>query len=663
MSFPTVVLLAPAAACLLSWLGLGAAVPRRLLTGDALLDLLTRIGAGAAVLGLAFYGLGRAGAFERWLLASITLVLAACGAWVALRSLRGARLPRLGAVGMAAAGLVAAAAVLNLVAATAPPTQPDALIYHLALPRQWLETGQIEDVFWRFESFNPLAIEMLFAQGLALGGGGTAGAVGAVVACLAAAAVFGLARELGAGDDLAGVIGAVLFVLQGMFTWLATSSFVEPGVAFFSTLAVWHALRYTREGASSSLLGAGLLAGAAAGTKYLGGIAAAIVLVPLAVLALRRGRAAPLAVAGALAAAVALPWYVKNLLVADNPIYPVLFGGKYLASSPSVEEASTSAGIQEGLAAGGGVGALARLPILPLDLLLDPVYAKGRYVSTVIFVAAPLALLTQAARVALALLGGVVAFVAVYLVVIPSQTRFLLPALAVLAAMGGCGCARLVRAGRWPGRTVAALLAAAAVLWAAPSYALTRQLLPPAVGAEDRGEFLQRVTGVEELMTEIERRVDGTVAFAEYKLIFNYDERAVQLGAPEFAVGMERETLLARLRDHDARYVVSPEINLRRPFELPGLSPGWYPEGRVRRLSTLAPILEPIARCLRHVALIDARIVLSRARGTSYAQRFGLLDLRPCYGDSTDSRSRASRSSTASPSSRYASSVFTDQTS
>ena len=33
MSLPGVLLLAPATACLLSWLGLGAAIPRRFLSG------------------------------------------------------------------------------------------------------------------------------------------------------------------------------------------------------------------------------------------------------------------------------------------------------------------------------------------------------------------------------------------------------------------------------------------------------------------------------------------------------------------------------------------------------------------------------------------------------------------------------------------------------
>ena len=89
MSFPGFLLLAPAAACLLSWLGVGAAIPRRFLTGEALLDTVTRIGAGSAVLSLVFFGLGRVGLLDHWTVVGITLALAVPGAWLAVRTLVG----------------------------------------------------------------------------------------------------------------------------------------------------------------------------------------------------------------------------------------------------------------------------------------------------------------------------------------------------------------------------------------------------------------------------------------------------------------------------------------------------------------------------------------------------------------------------------------------
>src|SRR5437763_13517852 len=101
---------------------------------------------------------------------------------------------------------------------------------------------------------------MLYAHGLALAGGETAGVLGAVFAGLAAAAVFGLARELGSGDLLAGALGAALFVLQGVVTWEATSSFVELSLTFYAVLAAWYAVRFARTRVRADAVAAGALA-------------------------------------------------------------------------------------------------------------------------------------------------------------------------------------------------------------------------------------------------------------------------------------------------------------------------------------------------------------------------------------------------------------------
>jgi hypothetical protein len=214
---PTVLFLAPAAVCALAWLGMGSILPDGVFPAGRLFAWLTRLAFGSTVWSVALLGLGRVGLFDRRLLVVLTCVAAAAGAL----SLRGLPRPRLGD-GLSRILLlaVAAALVLDLVAATAPPTSADALKYHLALPKLWLQLGSVGDPFWRWEGFNPSGVEMLYAQGLALGGGSTAAALHAVLAVLCALAVYGLGREL--GGPLAGATASFLFVLQGIVTWEAT---------------------------------------------------------------------------------------------------------------------------------------------------------------------------------------------------------------------------------------------------------------------------------------------------------------------------------------------------------------------------------------------------------------------------------------------------------
>ena len=419
---PTLVFLAPAGVCVLAWMGVGTLVPRRWCAGDVLLGGLTRIAFGSVAFSLAFLGFGRVGLFDRPLLVGVTVVAGLAGvpvAWRLIRCLpalrRGGRLEQL------VLGSVALALVLDLVASTAPPTSADALKYHLALPRLWLQLGSIGNPFWRWEGFNPSAIEMLYAQGLALGGGSSAAVLHAVFGVLCAAAIFGLARELG-GNVLAGLVAAFLFVLQGIVTWEATSAFIELGLSFYVVLAVWYGVRVVEgRDAAVAVVWVGAFAGAAAGTKYLGLVPAALVLAALVVTTL--ARRAPFQALSACLAALATggAWYVKNLIVAGNPLYPVVLGGKWMSSYASAQ-------IHASLTHYGVGGSVLRLAILPLDLILHGgAFDRGQYVGTAIFLFALLAVLSRRRRPELVLAIGAVIYLVAWREESP-QARFLLPA-------------------------------------------------------------------------------------------------------------------------------------------------------------------------------------------------------------------------------------------
>ena len=435
-----------------------------------------------------------------------------------------------------------------------------------------------------------------------------------------------------------------------MLTWLATSSFPEPGLTLYSILAVWQAVRFVRTHESTSLAAAGFFSGAAAGTKYLGLASAALILAPLAVIALREHRGRALAASLGLAAVVALPWYLRNAIEAGNPIYPLVFGGKFVTPR-------TQSTLTEGLGETKLDHPILRLPILPLDLLRYPnAFAKGRYIGTAIFLAAPLALFSTRAWRNRVLFAGAVVFIAVCLATVPSQARFLLPALGVLCALGGVGVAWLLETRPWTRTPLVAVAFVVAAFWLVPSAALTRHFLPIAFGFQSRSAFLQETTGVEDVFTAAARRAPGTVGFADYTEIFNFPGTAIALDSPEFNPDLTQHQLLERLRAHGVTDVLTPELDLESPSPLP--------EGRFERMDNLARVLGPIDHCLDHLASYEANVVTSRSTGSTTKSRFGLLTTAPCYTSRTlPTEARSSTSSTASPSSRYSSSVFTDHTS
>jgi hypothetical protein len=586
--------LVPAGLCALSWFGIGRLVPRRLLPDDLLLRVLTRIAVGSTAFALGTYALGRAGLYRRPLLIASTAIFAL----VALPSLRHASTVRLrlrNRLEQAFAGLVALALALDLVAASVPPTSADALKYHLAVPKFWLESGSVGDAFSVWESFNPFGVDMVFGQGLAIADGPAAQAVGAIIAVLAAAAVYGLGRELGGGEMLAGLAAASLFVLEGLFTWTATSTFVELGMTFYVVLAAWFALRFERSRKQQDLLWTGFALGAAAGTKYVG-LQAWLLVVPLALLALRRRQAQALAGALGLAALAGGGWYLKNAIVTGNPFYPLFgFGTERTPALTNALDALNHAY---------GVGhSVARLVVFPLELLVHgSAFDRGQYVGFAIFVAAAVALVLVRRRETYVLFGSALLFVISWWYLSP-QARFLLPALAVLAALGGTALVPLWGQGRIGAVVVGVGVLAMAADWVAPSVALTRRALPVAFGATSRSAYIQQETGAYYAIRDASRRSTGVLGFAGYFFPFYADRRAISLTLPEFAPDVPTPVFRARLRAQDIRAVFSQ-----------GDAP---------------PPLPQLQGCLTAVALYHGRLVTSRSLGTSIPMDFRLYRLRP----------------------------------
>ena len=318
----------------------------------------------------------------------------------------------------------------------------------------------------------------------------------------------------------------------------------------------------------------------------------------LAVPARVRLRAGLVVVAAAVFAGGA--WYLKNAIVTGNPFYPAFFGGKFWNSYAQQELDSIGSRY--------GTGSVLRLPLLPLDLLAHGgSFDRGEYASTASFVFAPFALLQRRLLrpVALSLAGVVVYLVAWW--ELTAQTRFLLPALVVLACLAGVGAAALLERRAVVARTTVAILVLAAIAWLVPSAALVRQLLPPVVGAESRTHFLQRLTGTQEAFNEIADRVDGVVAFATYQFTFNFPGRAFVLDAPEFTPQTPVRVFRARVREQRARYAVVEE-------------------------GTGALIPAQLYGCARRLHGYPARFVTSRSQGTGIPITLVLYSLAACWG-------------------------------
>lgn len=369
----------------------------------------------------------------------------------------------------------------SLLCALAPQSQYDALQYHFSLPRQFLSHGKIFLAEPQPLSSLPLAEELLFSVGMALGGDEPAQLLNWVMFPLLLFLVAGAARTLGLNGTLA-TAAWLLLAASPLFSWLAGQAFTDlaPTLAVIAALS----LRLSSSRPGSALL-FGLCLGAAGAAKLSGGTLALCVLLPLAP---RHGRI--LALCGWV-----LPqalWAAKNFLLTSSP-----FGGTILTTWwPTFlqsEEALSLARAASWVSAGH--------PSLwlwfPKYLLQDAVQA-GHEISPLLVALLPAGLLSlrrDSPRLGQRLGIAAVASFALWALAGNGQVRHLAPALPILilgalAPLAGLSLSRKVMT------TVrATLLCVVALGWARMCVGLF-QLANPlnvALGLEPQRPYLSRL--------------------------------------------------------------------------------------------------------------------------------------------------------------------------
>jgi hypothetical protein len=567
--------------------GMAITAGGRLTGGATLRSRSSAFALGFAALASLALLLGVLGAFTQPLLVTVASVAAAIGVGFAVLDLRGRRRPERDAAWWLLAA-AAAIAVLDVVLASAPPTSGDATAYHLTGPKLWLDAGRIFSIWWDWATFQPFAVELNGAFALAIGGGGGAMAAAAALTALSAVPVYGLGRELAGRTP--GAVAALLWVGQGMFLWEATGAFPEAIGGGLVALAVWHLVCFARAGAAADPALAGIALGAAASTKYHALLFVPVLAVAAVVLEPRR-RLRALTVFGA-GAAIALPWYVKNLVVTGNPLYPLaasVFGGKLWSEADQAWWTASYAGY--------GPTSAWKAPLFPLFFLADPSrYERGYSISLALLVLAPLGAVVGG-RLARWLGAALLAYLVLWSLAMHQITRYLvlvLPVAAVLAALGGRWAWERSRAWRL---AVASVLGLAAAALVAITALFAWQVVPGVVGTQSTGAYVQRLTGTYDALQWVDRRLpsEGRVLVFGVRNLYWLDRPYVAYYPPLFAAGDAPAYDRAQMRRYDVRYVAT----------LAGLPPGWL-QPELRLLGTReVPIVSSrtLLRITGHTAL------------------------------------------------------------
>lgn len=230
----------------------------------------------------------------------------------------------------AAAGGLSLALLFAWVGALGPSDANDwdSLAYHLAVPKMWLEAGQIVEVPFIHHSNFPFAIDNLFIWGLKWGGAAGAKTFSVLIFGLGMLTLFGLGRRL--YGEKAGWWAALAFAAIPCALWESGTAYIDVGHGLYAGLGILYIAEFLQNRDSKGvLLRAAICLGLGCATKYTGLQTLFASLLVLAVgSALTKDFQKGLKGVGiALAAFLVLagPWYIKNFLWTGNPVYPFFY--------------------------------------------------------------------------------------------------------------------------------------------------------------------------------------------------------------------------------------------------------------------------------------------------------------------------------------------------
>ena len=224
--------------------------------------------------------------------------------------------------------------ILLIIITLTPVWDYDALMYHLEIPRQYLQHGRIYLDANTYRSFYPMITEMLFIPGIAFHLDSLAKMISLTYAVIFLWSTYALGCRLFT-REIALLAAGILIGTPSFPTWASWASIDFAWASYelwgLYALIIW--LTQKNEQDDKWLILAGLMSGLAASTKYLAlpnVLLSSIVILwktPLNSQHSFTKIIKHLAIFGISAAIIMAPWYVKNFVWTGNPFYPLLIGG------------------------------------------------------------------------------------------------------------------------------------------------------------------------------------------------------------------------------------------------------------------------------------------------------------------------------------------------
>ncbi len=246
---------------------------------------------------------------------------------------------------------IAVGLLLSLSLAFAPITYYDSLVYHLALPAAYIQARHWVALPHLIYSAFPQTLEMLWTLALLVGNDIVANLLAWSMEAALFISILAFSKRF--LDLSVGLIATAWLALMPALMLLSSGGYIDVGLALFSFMAFYTACLWTTTASRSLLLCAGLFAGWAIGTKYIGALPAALTTIYLVRHAAKYQERSEWPRSAALFLGAVLltagPWGLKNILYVGNPVFPFFRHWGIQTLNPWVKEAAGGyfAGITE----------------------------------------------------------------------------------------------------------------------------------------------------------------------------------------------------------------------------------------------------------------------------------------------------------------------------
>jgi 4-amino-4-deoxy-L-arabinose transferase-like glycosyltransferase len=256
-------------------------------------------------------------------------LLSLAGLIVTCRSFKEWRIAKPDGTGLLWGAVLCIGCLFALVGVLAPSTKMDwdSISYHLAVPKLWLENGQIGYVSFIHHSNFPSCVDNLYIWGLKWGGQSGAKAFSLVFLIFGLMAIFGLARTV--YGQTAARWATLGFLVAPVVMWESGTAYIDVSHGLFIGLGVALCARSLQEDSRKLAYIGSILIGFGIGSKYTGlqSIAAWIAVLAFLMIVVKPKPVSLKAIVsvGVIALVIGCPWYIKNYAMVGNPVFPFFY--------------------------------------------------------------------------------------------------------------------------------------------------------------------------------------------------------------------------------------------------------------------------------------------------------------------------------------------------